>query len=294
MNEIVIKEKMAIERFKAFEPQGEPYYVCYSDGKDSDVIRILAELSGVKYELHHNLTTVDAPETIAYIKTTPNVSIDKAVDKDGKHITMWNLIVKEGIPPTRLMRYCCEELKERGGKGRIQVTGVRISESTQRKKNGGLVKILGKPKTVAKYADENNVKYEQPNKGGLVLNMDNDESRRMVEHCYRTAKTMLNPIYDWEENEVWEFLKHYGCESNPLYKCGLKRIGCIGCPMASTQQRIKQFERYPKYKTAYLHAFDKMLTEREKRGLTNKCGWKNADDVMQWWLQDRRNQGPEA
>lgn len=294
MNEIAIKEKMAIERFKAFEPQGEPYYVCYSGGKDSDVIRILAELSGVKYELHHNLTTVDAPETIAYIKTIPNVSIDKAKDKDGKHITMWNLIVKKGIPPTRLMRYCCEELKERGGKRRIKVTGVRMSESTQRKNNGGLVKILGKPKTMAKYADKNNVEHEQNHKGGLVLNMDNAESRRMVEHCYRTTNTMLNPIYDWEENEVWEFLKHYGCESNPLYKCGFKRIGCIGCPMAGTQQRIKELERYPKYKLAYLRAFDKMLIEREKRGLTNNRGWKNADGVMQWWLQDGRNQGPEA
>ena len=41
------KVKVAIERFKAFE-QDEPYYVCYSGGKDSDVIRILAELSGAQ------------------------------------------------------------------------------------------------------------------------------------------------------------------------------------------------------------------------------------------------------
>ena len=34
------KVKVAIERFKAFE-QDEPYYVCYSGGKDSDVWEFL-------------------------------------------------------------------------------------------------------------------------------------------------------------------------------------------------------------------------------------------------------------
>lgn len=73
MNDLNKKELIAIERLRAFE-QEEPYFVCYSGGKDSDVIRILAELSGVKYELHHNLTSVDAPETVNYIKSIPGVA----------------------------------------------------------------------------------------------------------------------------------------------------------------------------------------------------------------------------
>lgn len=56
------KEKRAIEYLKAFEPESEPYYLCYSGGKDSDAIRILASLAGVKHELWNNHTTVDAPE----------------------------------------------------------------------------------------------------------------------------------------------------------------------------------------------------------------------------------------
>lgn len=54
------KEHIAIERLKSFEPETEPYYLCYSGGKDSDVIRILAQLAGVKHEIHHNLTSVDS------------------------------------------------------------------------------------------------------------------------------------------------------------------------------------------------------------------------------------------
>ena len=100
------KEKIAISRLKSFEPESEPYYLCYSGGKDSDCIRILAQLSGVKHEIHHNLTTVDAPETVQYVKSIPDVIIDKARYSDGSHKTMWNLIVKKGIPPTRLIRYC--------------------------------------------------------------------------------------------------------------------------------------------------------------------------------------------
>lgn len=152
------KEKQAIERLKAFEPESEPYYLCYSGGKDSDCIRILAQLSGVKHEVHHNLTTVDAPETVHYVKSVGAI-IDRAYYPDGKPKTMWNLIVKKRIPPTRLVRYCCEQLKEHGGKGRMKITGVRWFESKSRKENGGIVKIIGKEKTVQKYLSENDVDF---------------------------------------------------------------------------------------------------------------------------------------
>ena len=154
------KEKTAIERLKAFEPETEPYYLCYSGGKDSDVIRILAILAGVKHEIHHNLTSVDAPETVYYVKSIPNVVIDVPHDKDGNRVSMWSLIVNKGLPPTRIMRYCCSELKEKGGKGRMKITGVRASESVNRAKNAGMIKIIGKPKTVQKTAENLGAEYE--------------------------------------------------------------------------------------------------------------------------------------
>lgn len=160
------KEKRAIEVLKTFQPEDEPYYLCYSGGKDSDCIRILAQLAGVKHDIVHNLTTVDAPETVQYIKTIPGIIINKARYKDGTHKTMWNLIPQKMLPPTRLMRYCCTELKEQGGKGRLRVTGVRKAESRKRSENGGLVKIMGKPKTVQKYMSENDVDFQLTNQGG--------------------------------------------------------------------------------------------------------------------------------
>lgn len=158
----VAKEKRAIQYLQTFEPREEPYYLCYSGGKDSDVIRILAELAGVKHDIVNNHTTVDAPETVRYIRSIPNVQIDYP------KMTMWDLIVKKGMPPTRLMRYCCEELKERGGQCRVKITGVRWAESFKRKNSHGLVTIVGKTKTVVRTSEENNADFTLTKAGGGI------------------------------------------------------------------------------------------------------------------------------
>ena len=278
------KEKRAIEFLKSFEPQTEPYYLCYSGGKDSDVIRILAQLAGVKNEIHHNHTTVDAPETVRYIRTIPGVIIDYP------ELTMWELIVKKGMPPTRLMRYCCEKLKEHGGKGRVKITGVRWAESNSRRDNGGFVKIIGKPKTVQRIGEELNANFQLTQKGGVVLNIDNDANRRFVEMCYRTTSTLVNPVVDWTDADVWEFLHHYGCKSNPLYQCGECRIGCIGCPMQGSKGMKRDFAKYPKYEQMYIKAFDRMLETLKEKRPEKEVSWRNGKDVMAWWVGDDPNQ----
>lgn len=278
----IAKEKRAIEYLKAFEPKTEPYYLCYSGGKDSDVIRILASLAGVKHDIVHNYTTVDAPETVRYIRSIPDIIINYPEK------TMWQLIVEKGMPPTRLARYCCAELKERGGKGRVKITGVRKEESVARAENAGLVQIIGKPKTVRQSAEEMGVDFISTKKGGVVLNHDNAPSRQFVEHCYRTTSTMINPIIDWTTRDVWDFLHHYGCEGNPLYKCGFCRVGCVGCVMGGYKSMKREFVRYPKYKENYIRAFDRMIKRREERGLPTV--WKSGEECFAWWIGDNPNQ----
>lgn len=273
-------EAKAIERLKSYEPE-DGYFLCYSGGKDSDVIRILADLAGVKHDIVNNHTTVDAPETVNYIRSIPNIKIDYPHYEDGTPITMWNLIPKKLMPPTRLARYCCEQLKEQGGKGRLKITGVRWAESINRKESADVIRIIGKPKTNMKYAEHIGAEIRTNRQGGIIMNDDNAESRRMVEFCYRTSSTMINPIVEWQNEDVWNFLHYYGCQSNTLYQCGFKRIGCIGCPMAS-KSRYAEFERYPKFKENYIRAFERMIVEREKRGL--KTDWATALDVFRWWL----------
>lgn len=274
----IAKEKRAIEYLKVFEPTTEPYYLCYSGGKDSDVIRILASLAGVNHEIHNNHTTVDAPETVRYVRSIPNVIIHYPEK------TMWQLIQEKMMPPTRLMRYCCEELKERGGKGRMKITGVRKAESIKRANNGGLVKIIGKPKSIEKQAIQADIEYEKTQMGGIILNHDNASTRQFVEQCYRTTSTMINPIVDWTDEDVWQFLKHYGCECNPLYCKGYCRVGCIGCPLGGSKSMKREFNDYPKYKEAYIRAFDKMIKRRIERGLP--AVWNSGEECFTWWIGD--------
>lgn len=279
-NELIKKEKRAIEILKTFQPN-EAYYGCYSGGKDSDTIYILGKLAGINAEWHHNLTTVDAPETVNYVRSHKDIIIDKP------YKSMWKLIVERGMPPTRLVRYCCEELKEKGGTGKLTITGVRWDESRNRSENADIVRIMGKPKDTIKKVNEQGIEYKTTKQGGILLNDDNDESRRVVEQCYRTRKTLINPIVDWTDADVWEFLKHYGCDSNPLYQCGFKRIGCIGCPMANKNRYI-EFARYPKYKQNYIKAFDRMIKSNKEKGW--KVGWQNGEECFRWWLGEDVNQ----
>lgn len=273
-------EEKAILRLQTFEPKEpfEPYYLAYSGGKDSDVILALAELAGVRYEAVHNLTTADAPETVYYVRSKKNVKINKP------DVSMWQLIPEKLMPPTRIVRYCCSELKERGGQGRRVITGVRWAESSNRKESSGVATIIGKPKRTQKKADEIGAEYKQNKQGGLILNNDNDKSRELVEHCYMQAKVMINPIVDWKDADVWEFLRYYGIEGNPLYQCGFDRVGCIGCPLPSRNQRYFEFNRYPKFKENYIRAFDRMLKVREERDLPTD--WNTGEEVFKWWMEE--------
>lgn len=280
MSNLLELEKLSIERFKAFEPE-DGYYLAYSGGKDSDVIKILAQLAGVKFEAVHNLTTVDAPETVQYIKSQSDVRIDYP------EISMWRLIRDKLLPPTRIMRYCCSEFKEKCGQGKIKVTGVRWSESVRRKHSAAVINVIGKPKAMQKTATEMGVDFQVSNQNGLIMNDDNDINRRFVEFCYRTASTLLNPIVDWEDNDVWNFLAYYGCKSNPIYQCGFKRVGCIGCPM-SGKHRYTEFRLYPVYYENYIRAFDRMISHRKEKGL--ETVWHSGEEVMKWWLGEDVNQ----
>ena len=68
-------EQKAIERVKAASEMslrlyGQPLVVTDSGGKDSLVCREIAKRAGIPYEVQHNLTTADAPQTIYYVRDT--------------------------------------------------------------------------------------------------------------------------------------------------------------------------------------------------------------------------------
>ena len=256
---ITDKVEMAIQRLKSFEPP-DGYYVAFSGGKDSQCVYHLCKMAGVKFDAHYAVTSVDPPELVRFIRENyPDVAWERQHDKDGKPITMWSLIASHTLPPTRKVRYCCAQLKEPGGEGRIVVTGVRWAESSNRRHTHGVAGFRGKPKQTQKLADDMGADYKLNKHGDVIMNDDNDVNRRMVEQCYRTRKTMVNPIVDWTDEDVWDFLNGNGIEHCCLYDEGFTRLGCIGCPLSGSKNMIRDFERWPKYKENYIRAFQRMI-----------------------------------
>ena len=274
------KVETAIMRLQTYEPP-EGYYLCFSGGKDSVVIKALADMAGVKYDAHYSVTSVDPPELVKFIKDEYlDVEFTYPRDKDGNRITMWNLIPKKKMPPTRIARYCCAQLKETGGKGRLKITGVRWAESSRRKVSHSEVTFMDKKVKALIEKELSDEDFSSTPQGGVVLRLDNRENARIVEMCYKTHTTAINPIIDWSDAEIWEFIKEYKVPYCSLYDKGYKRLGCVGCPM-STNQRT-ELDRYPKYKNLYLIAFDKMLKQLDDAKLITT--WHSANDVMNWWI----------
>ena len=164
---IMDKVQVSIKRLQAFEPP-EGYYVAFSGGKDSQCVYHLCKMAGVKFDAHYSVTSVDPPELVRFIKAKyPDVKFERQHDKDGKPITMWSLIPERKMPPTRVVRYCCRELKESNGVGRFTVTGVRWAESTRRKANHGVITIpAGKIAKLKRELEENDVDFRQTIRGG--------------------------------------------------------------------------------------------------------------------------------
>ena len=242
-------------------------------------------MSGCKYDAVYRVTSVDPPELVRFIKEKHSDVIREVPRyEDGKPITMWNLIPKKMMPPTRTARYCCQYLKESGGDGRMMVTGVRWAESNARKNNHGIATIMD---SKAK-RDLSGEGFRETKRGGVILVNDNEENRRLVESCYKRHKTTVNPIIDWEDQDVWDFIKENGIPYCSLYDEGFRRLGCIGCPLASRPMREREFIRYPKYKNSYLMAFAKMIELREQKGLASNIKWANARpiDIFNWWMDN--------
>lgn len=186
-------------------PQDGPIELSYSGGKDSDVILELAKMSGIPFEAIYKNTTIDPPGTIAHCK-------ENGVTILRPKMSFLQIVEKKGTP-SRFARFCCEILKEYKVYDRA-IHGIRRVESTARAK-----------------------RYKEPEfcrtyeKGGKVR--------------------IYLPILEWTDEDVTKFIKDRGIKCAPVYydENGQfhveRRLGCIGCPMASDNGK-GDFLQYPK------------------------------------------------
>lgn len=152
------KEQKSIERIRlasqmSLQHYGKPLVCTYSGGKDSDVMLEIFRRSGIPFEVHNSHTTADAPETVRHIRETFRkleladipCEIHMPTYK-GKRTSMWELIPEKLMPPTQLVRYCCQILKENGGKKPIYCHGCPLGGECETKEPWGIREDRKDPK----------------------------------------------------------------------------------------------------------------------------------------------------
>ena len=117
-------EKLAL----SLDPENG-FYNTFSGGKDSQCLYHLVQIAGVKAKTHMNLTSIDPPEVIRFVKQEyPDVELIKP------KMSIYDMAKKKHILPTRTLRWCCAEFKETSGVGKVTLIGVRKEESARRAK----------------------------------------------------------------------------------------------------------------------------------------------------------------
>lgn len=214
-----------------------PFLSGNSGGKDSAVLETLLQLSGIVYKSEHNITTIDPPGTIAYIKKNfPQTSFIHPKK------SFYKIIEDIGLP-TRRKRFCCDILKERGGAGTKTFLGVRASESHRR----------------------------------ASMDFVNHDTRSRMK-----GAISFMPILMWQDQDIYNYLEWKGVELNKEYKYS-KRVGCIGCPLASPKIRAEALARYPKIRAKIVKSIKIGLTNRPYSVLSVATNG-NAERAMEWWM----------
>ena len=283
------KVEVAYERYRWAAKEAErlfdmPLVVRYSGGKDSDVILQLAKESGVPFRVTHNLTTADPPDNVYYIRRVFAALREQGIDCriNVPPRSLWKIMRETLDIPSRLRRVCCRELKERKMPDAPYIaTGVRWSESAGRRAKSGIAMVCN--------ASEH-AWGEQAAAAAGLLTTDDASSRRLFEQCRMRGVRVLNPIIDWSDDDVWDYLHSRGIEGNPLYKEGWTRIGCVGCPLAGRRARELAFARYPGLYKAWRDAIAYVIERRREMGNPMFLSGKevgSVEDVLGEWVGGR-------
>lgn len=248
-------EKMAIR----LDPENG-FYLAFSGGKDSQALYHIALMAGVKFKAHMNLTSVDPPEVIRFVKKQyPDVELIKP------KMSIYDMALKKHIMPTRTLRWCCAEFKEMSGAGKVTLIGIRKEESARRSKREEVsINIKGK-------------RTEE------TFDQWSEHQEKMVTCVGGKDKILVSPIIHWTERDVWEFLndvvKVPHCE---LYDEGYTRIGCILCPMSNRKSKLRDIERFPHAKRRWIQTIEKL----KNAGYINK-NFDDAEFAFEWWISGK-------
>jgi len=253
------KVERAVTALRVYEPKAleldreNGYHLCFSGGKDSVVIKRLAQMSGVRFESWYSQTTIDPPELVRFIRRHhPDVRWIRPKKPFFSRMPDKNI-------PTRMHRWCCDEYKEQGGKGKVKIIGVRSAESPRRQEQwevwmpwrGGAYCLC----PILKWTDEDVWAFIHKND---------------LPYC---------SLYD---------------EKEPRFT----RLGCVGCPLAG-DARWKEFARWPQFERLWRKAvyawYERHKGKLTRKGTPYKLAtFSTPEGLWKWWMTGGKYTEPQV
>ena len=235
------------------------FHLAFSGGKDSQVLYHIAKLAGVKFKAHMNLTSVDPPEVIRFVRQHyPDVELIKP------KMSIYDMAKKKHILPTMRVRWCCAEYKETSGAGKVTLIGIRKEESARRAKREEISTSIKGKRTEESF------------------DQWSEHEEKMVACVGGKDQILVSPIIHWKERDVWEFLNMNNIPHCKLYDEGYERIGCILCPMSKYRQKVKEMRRYPHVKRKWVETIQWLIDN----GYLNRY-FSDAETGFKWWISGK-------
>lgn len=224
----------------------EDMFVSFSGGKDSTVTSDIVRRAFSSNKVYHIFgdTTLEFPLTYEYKKRFTRehrVLPAKNYDKNFE-----NLCEQIG-PPSRVMRWCCTVFKT----GAITQT---IASAFKNKTN--ILSFQG----IRHNESLSRSKYDRESKSPKI-----------------TKQTVVAPIIEWTDFDVWLYILTTGIDFNDAYRLGYSRVGCWCCPnngsWSEFLSKVHMYEQYVHWRQILVE-FAKKIDKPDPEEYVDEGGWK--------------------
>lgn len=202
--------------------------VSFSGGKDSTVTSDLVLRAFHTAQIAHIFgdTTLEFPQTLDYLerfrREHPKLLVMTAENKEKDFMELCRLVG----PPSRVMRWCCTVFKTGAITRKIEAM------------------FRGKTHIVTFYGIRRSESIARK------------KYKRETDSPKITKQTVISPIIDWYDFDVWLYLFTRKIDFNDAYRLGYTRVGCWCCPNNSVWSeflsRVHMAEQYQKFRKLLL------------------------------------------
>lgn len=224
----------------------EDMFVSFSGGKDSTVTSDIVRRAFSSNKIYHIFgdTTLEFPLTDEYKKRFTRehrVLTAKNYEKNFEDLC------EQIGPPSRVMRWCCTVFKT----GAITQT---IASAFKNKTN--ILSFQG----IRHNESLSRSKYDRESRSPKI-----------------TKQTVVAPIIEWTDFDVWLYILTTGIDFNEAYRLGYSRVGCWCCPnngaWSEFLSKVHMYNQYVHWREILIN-FAKKIDKPDPEMYIDQGGWK--------------------